>query len=244
MKPIIRTQFAISFTFLLMGLGQCVVRAEEPVFWPNRKPYEKVGTYRSLLMPIVVTEAVKPKLGDDPSKWEAYRLTNYAHQHKCVAFVSSDHVYTTYFVTPTAWYKLNTPQSTRYLNEVIGPVLKVADLKDKEKVFSYLDYLFFLELSQGAILDNDLREREFNAKRGSDWLRGTEKRLEVLRALGHDPTITIQGDDITIVYNIMPYAGSVERWTLHAKRGEWLTLTGIERTEIFPEGTFFYPIIQ
>ena len=71
-----------------------VAYGEEPLSWPNKGPYQRVGDnkYRwaekPIDMPVAVVKAAQSHLGGNPAQWGVETDLNYARQHKTVVFLT------------------------------------------------------------------------------------------------------------------------------------------------------------
>ena len=244
----------------------------DPVAWPNRGPYRTVGDPNEgypVNLPASVVAAVQRQIPDPPARWITHWI-GFPGQRKPLLQISGwNRGYAILFVKAGAWVNLSTPASMPFLNQVLER-LRPSDLQDRDKLETYVYHIVFLQKhGLSKLLTPELQRERFTTKRVIDtmnvptgerqallakdpslndamidtWLGGTEKSRQVLLALFHPLVVTRDLDRVTVGCNVMTSRGAVEQWTFHLRVDQAVRLEGVDVREIYPEGTFFFPLV-
>ena len=65
----------------------------------------------------------------------------------------------------------------------------------------------------------------------------------MLLALFHPLAVNKAKDRVTVGCNVMTSRRAVEQWTFHLRVDQAVRVEGIDVRQIYPEGTFFFPLV-
>ena len=219
--------------------------AADPVSWPDRGPYQKVGRAGfgagRTKIPRRVVAAMRRLVRGDPSTWfldERYVSPDRKERVVCIDGWQAEMCL---LVARRTWTNLNAPASLPSVNLMLGSLcsLSAADLQDHRKLQAYLLNVTRLQRCLDVVfLDPEFRRKELEGGGINGWLQGTEKNPRALLTLCRKWVMTKTADGVTVCCNVMNGDGGVERWTFHLRVDKTVWLEGLDVQELFEDRTF------
>jgi hypothetical protein len=199
--------------------------------------------WASVSAPKDVVKSASLVLTGDPASWDVNNEVNFDSQpNHVVCLTDSAGKSLIYLITKNRWIRLNNQNGIPYINDVMKNYLAPNDLKNPNKLATYLENIAYLYRGPSRVVlsKNLLNKADKDLK---VWLQGREKNVSIFRSLFADPIPVSHGDISSVVCNVITNFGSVEAWDVDLKVGSSVQISKITIHQIHEKGTFSYGLV-